>query len=122
MAKRKPVVARISLKALRPVVRGALAGVKARPIRQALKGRVQPKKPKGVRWGHVSEINYLLKIGSPEWRRQPKRLQHLHGWRADHAVTPSHLNVRAAARRQGVKPSSDTTINQKVAFFQKRVE
>ena len=121
MAKTKPVVARITLKALRPAVRKALSGVTGRSVRQALKGRIEPRKPKERRWGKVSEINYLLKIGSPLWNKQLTRLRHLHSWRADHAVA-THVAVRGAARRLGIKPSSNTTIAEKVAFFEKRKE
>lgn len=120
MAKTKPVAARINLKSLRPAVRKALSGVQAKPIRQALRGKPLSRKPKGVRWGHISEINFLLPIGGKKWRAQPQRLQNLHSWRADHAVVSNHKVVRSAARRLGVKPSSDMSIDQKVAFFDKR--
>lgn len=122
MARIKPVTARISLKALRPAVRKALSGIRGKPVRDALRGRIEPRKPRGNRWGKVSEINYLLPIGGKLWRAQPKRLQHLHGFRADHAVVSNHNVVRSAARRLGVKPTSDLSVNQKVAFFQKRKE
>ena len=122
MARTKPVTARISLKALRPAVRKALSGVTGKQTRQALKGRIEPRKAKENRWGRTSEINYLLRIGSKQWNAQTARLRHLNSLRADHAVVSNHAVVRAAARRLGVKPSSDTTIAQKVAFFEKRKE
>lgn len=76
---------------------------------------------KPVRWGHVSEINKSIRVGTNTFKAQPRRLKHLISWRAAHKLA-SHKSVRRYARAQGVKPSSNLLLPKKIAFVLKRAK
>ena len=73
-----------------------------------------------VRWGHVHELDRRGRSGTSRFYQYPKRLQHLHSWRAMHKLAGSHMPVRMSGTRQGIRPSSDMSIKQKVNFVEKR--
>jgi hypothetical protein len=77
------------------------------------------KKPAGVRWAKLRELDRRIKIGSATFNKLPYRIRQLSAWRADH-LSNSHRNVRAYARKKGVKPSSDITLGTKVTYFLSR--
>ena len=86
------------------------------------------RKPVGVRWGKLSEIQHLRKIPTVPFDQRsktyafdllPSRLKHLASWRRMHSLR-NHLAIRAVARRQGVKPSSNITLPKKIEFLKKR--
>lgn len=80
--------------------------------------RWDAKKPKGVRWAKLRELNSRLHIGTPAWNKQPYRIKQLSAWRADHhpKIVSGHLPVRRKARSYGIKPSSDISLGTKVTF------
>jgi hypothetical protein len=75
---------------------------------------------KATRWGRVSEIDRRIRVGTPTFQAQPKRLQQLTAWRAMHALR-SHNTIRQYARRHHIKPSSDLPLSRKIAYVMDRV-
>lgn len=75
---------------------------------------------RATRWGSVRELDRRVRVGTPAFRSQPKRLQQLQSWRAMHALR-SHDTIRRYARRQNVKPSSDLSLSRKIAYVIARV-
>jgi len=72
-----------------------------------------------VRWGHVSELDRRLHVGTPAWREMPRRLRHLSAWRRLHTLDDHHTIHRAAARI-GVRPSSNLKLRDKVSLVKLR--
>ena len=73
-----------------------------------------------VRWGHLHELDRRVRSGTSKFYEYPKRLQHLHAWRAMHKLAGDHKPVQMSGTRQRVRPSSDMSIKQKVNFVEKR--
>jgi hypothetical protein len=68
---------------------------------------------KQVRWGHLREIDYRTRVGTPAWhQRHPLRIKHLSSWRNLHRLAP-HETVSALASR---KPSSDIPLREKIGL------
>jgi hypothetical protein len=80
------------------------------------------------RWGRLAEIAHLQKVPTIPFNMRdkvyafdllPTRLKHLASWRRMHKIR-NHPAIRKVARRQGVKPSSDITLPNKIQFLHKR--
>lgn len=75
---------------------------------------------RSVRWGRLSEIDRRIRIGSPAFKGQPKRLQQLMAWRGMHLVR-NHSAIRSYARRRSIKPSSNLPLPVKINYFSERI-
>ena len=76
------------------------------------------RKPRGVRWGKVREIDYRIKVGSATWGKMPRRLKHLTSWRRMHQLPggkKAHMPVRMYGVRHKVRPSSNLRLNGRVS-------
>lgn len=78
------------------------------------------RKRKSNRWGTLKQIRHVRKVPGPAYNRLPRKLKHLASWRAMH-VKKSHKSVRSYARRNGVKPSSNLSLKQKLAYVQRHL-
>lgn len=78
-----------------------------------------------VRWGHLHELDGRFRIGSPGYRGYPLRLKHLAAWRACHLQQVSggsHMPVRMAGTRAGIRPSSNLPLKRKEKFVLDRIK
>jgi hypothetical protein len=68
------------------------------------------RKPKGVRWGKMREIDKRIHVGTGAWEGMPRRLKHLTSWRRMHMLPggkAAHMPVRMYGTRAKVRPSSN---------------
>lgn len=97
-----------------------MARARARTASSKLR-QYYPGMPK-VRWAHLFELDRRCKVGSAAWyaRHREWRLRKLSAWRGMHAVA-RHTQIRWAARRMGIKPSSDIPLRQMVRMMERKV-
>lgn len=72
------------------------------------------RKSKGVRWGHVKEIDYRIKVGTKTWKGLPHRMKQLTAWRRMHMLPGgkgAHNPVRMFGTRHKVRPSSNLPLS-----------